>query len=154
MIKRILVPLDGSKLAECALPYAEELAEKLGSEVALVSVTNRTQGFWPFEDPEERTEERLIPEAVCTMEERAGNYLDTTAKEMEGKGIKIFKEVVCGKTAEEISNYVDTRHIDLVIMSSHGRSGPRKLLRGSVAQKVLKTARVPIMLIRAPGCNL
>jgi nucleotide-binding universal stress UspA family protein len=154
MIKKILVPLDGSKLAECALPYAEELAGKLGSGVALVSITKRGQGFWPDEDPSERSEERLIPVAVCNMEEQAAKYLDNTAKGLEKKGIKVLKEVICGKAAEEIINYADTRHIDLIVMSSHGRKGPGKWLRSSVAQKVLKGACIPVMLIRAPGCSL
>jgi nucleotide-binding universal stress UspA family protein len=154
MIKKILVPLDGSKLAECALPYAEELAEKLGSQVALVSVTKRGKGFWPDEDPSERSEERLVPVAVCTMEEEAVKYLDNTAKGMERKGIKVVKEVICGKAAEEILIYADNRHSDLIVMSTHGRKGPGKWLRGSVGQKVFKGARIPIMLIRAPGCSL
>jgi nucleotide-binding universal stress UspA family protein len=154
MIKKILVPLDGSKLAECAIPYAEELAGKLGSHVALVSVTKSGKGFWPDEDPSERSGERLIPVAVCTFEEQAAKYLDNTAKWLEKKGIKVLKEVICGKAAEEIINYADTRHIDLIVMSSHGRGGSSKLFRGSIAQKVLKGTRIPVMLIRAPGCSL
>ena len=59
MIKKILVPLDGSKLAECVLPLVEELALKLSAEVAFVSVTNRIQGYWPFEDASRPDEVRL-----------------------------------------------------------------------------------------------
>ena len=68
------------------------------------------------------------------------------------KGIKVNKEVVCGKTAEEILIYTRTEKIDLIIMSSHGRSGPSTLVRGSVAQKVMKGSNIPVMIIRAPGC--
>jgi nucleotide-binding universal stress UspA family protein len=161
MIKKILVPLDGSRLAECALPYAEELAQALGSEVAFVSVTNRSQGFWPFEESKEREQHvltpgdrpgpHLVPVSVCSMEEQAAQYLDTAAKGMEGKGIKVTKEVICGKTAEEIIIYANINNCDLIMMSSHGRGGPGKLIRGSVAQKILKSARIPVMIIRAPG---
>ena len=172
MINKILVPLDGSKLAECALPYAEEMAEKLGSEVALITVTSRTQGFFadedggggfgersqvrgdPYSNYEKGTNQRFIPEAVCTMEEKAGQYLDKLAKGMESKGIKVLKEVVCGKAAEEIIVYADTRRVNLIVMSSHGRKGPSQLFRGSVAQKVMKGSTIPVMLIRAPGCTL
>lgn len=164
MIKKILVPLDGSKLAECALPYAEELAEKLGAEVTLISVTNRLQGYWPYESHGERssrdlmqgekTVEHKMPVGVCSMEDHASKYLDTSAKEMEAKGIKVNKAIACGKTAEEILIYANSEKNDLIVMSSHGRSGPSTLVRGSVAQKVMKGAKIPVMVIRAPGCSV
>ena len=162
MIKKILVPLDGSKLAECALPWAEELAEKLGAEVTLISVTNRLQGYWPYESHGERssrdlmqgekTVEHKMPIGVCSMEDHAAKYLETSAKLMEAKGIKVNREVVCGRTSEEILIYSRTENVDLIIMSSHGRSGPSTLVRGSVAHKVMKGSNIPVMIIRAPGC--
>ena len=152
MINKILLPLDGSKLAECALPYVMELAEKLGAQVTVVSVTNHTQGYWPFEDPSQPSGLRLTPVGVCTMEEHAANYLDQVTAQFEKKGIKIVKKVVCGKTAEEIIAYANANHSDLIVMSSHGRSGPAKLMRGSIADRVLKSAHIPVMIVRAPNC--
>jgi nucleotide-binding universal stress UspA family protein len=164
MIKKILVPLDGSKLAECALPYAEEMAEKLGAEVTLFTVTNSLQGYWPYEGYRERSardmmqgentiQPAMIPVGVCSMEDHASKYLETSAKSLEAKGIKVNKRVVCGKTANEILIGAKIENNDLIIMSSHGRSGPSKLIHGSVAQKVLKGSNIPVMIIRAPGCT-
>jgi nucleotide-binding universal stress UspA family protein len=153
MLKKILVPLDGSKLAECALPYVEELAAKhVAEEVVLISVTERVQGFRPIEDLGAPTEERLAPEAVGKMERQAMKYLDRIAKGLEGKGIKVTKEVPLGNPAEEIIIYAEIKGCDLIVMASHGRSGPSRWVHGSVADRILKAVKVPVMIIRAPGC--
>ena len=153
MINKILVPLDGSKLAECALSYAEEMATRMGvDEVDLISVTERVQGFRLVEDPTSPTEGRLMAEAAGKMTAQATRYLNRVAKGLEAKGVKVVKEVLYGNPAEEIIIYGDTRGCNLIIMSSHGKSGPSKCAFGSVSEKVLRGVRVPIMIIRAPGC--
>ena len=155
MLKKILVPLDGSKLAECILPYVEELAEKhVAEEVVLLSVTERVQGFRLIEDMGAPTEERMAPEAVGKMERQAEKYLDRIAKRLEYKGVKVIKEVPLGDPAREIIIYAEVKGCDLIIMASHGRGGPSRWLHGSVADKVFKSVRVPVMMIRAPGCEV
>ena len=149
MINKILVPLDGSKLAENVLPYLEEFAIKLHAEVAVISITNRVQGYWPFEDASQPDEVKMVPQGTCTMEEMAAKYLDIAVKGLEGKGIKITKEVVCGKPADEIVFYANDNHCDLIIISSHGRGGLSRLTHGNIAAKILKTATVPVMVVRA-----
>jgi nucleotide-binding universal stress UspA family protein len=155
MIKKILVPLDGSKLAECSLVYAKELATKLGvDEVDLVTVTHRTQGFRTQDDPRQPNGQALIPFAVCGTEEQASKYLSTAAKELEGEGVRVAKEVLCGNPAEEIIIFAEIQHCDLIIMASHGwKSSPTRWIHGSVAQKVLKGAQIPIMMIQAKSCT-
>jgi nucleotide-binding universal stress UspA family protein len=148
MIKKILVPLDGSKLAECVLPFVQEIAAKLDAEVALITVTNRTQGFWPFDDPSRPNEIRLVAQAVCSLEEHATKYLNDAAKDLEEKNIKVTKEVICGKTAQEIIFYTRDNKCDLIVISTHGRSGLSKLTHGKVATNVLKLALVPVTIIR------
>ena len=148
MIKKILVPLDGSKLAESVLPYAEELATKLDAALVFISVTNRTQGYWPFEDPSGPNEVDLVPQGTCTVEERAANYLNSAVKGLEEKGIKVTKEVICGKTAQEIIFYANDNHCDLIVISTHGRSGINKITHGSVAEKILEQSHTPVMVIR------
>ncbi len=120
-------------------------------EVDLITVTHRSQGFRPEEDPSEPTGERLIPEAVCSIEEQATKYLSTAAKELEGDCVKVVKEVLCGNPAEEIIIFANNRHCDLIIMASHGWQWPSRWIHGSVAQKVFKGAQVPVMMIRAQG---
>jgi nucleotide-binding universal stress UspA family protein len=148
MIKKILVPLDGSKLAESVLPFVEELTTKLGAEAVFISITDRVQGYWPYDDPGQPNEIRLVAQGTCTMEEHAAQYLAIAARGLEGKGVKVTKEVICGKPAQEIVFYANDNHCDLIVISTHGRGGLAKLVHGNITAKVLKTATVPVTLIR------
>jgi nucleotide-binding universal stress UspA family protein len=167
MYKKILVPLDGSKLAECALPHVEELAKGCGTEeVILVSVTERVQGYRAVEgsnesvarpgggwmEPSQPPGQRLVPEAFGKKEKQAQRYLDRIAKTMAAKGINISTEVLLWKPAEAIVGYAKQYGCDLIVMASHGRSGPSRWAHGSVADKVLRASCIPVLMIRAPGC--
>ena len=167
MYKKILVPLDGSKLAECALPHAEELAKGCGSaEVILVSVTERVQGFRVLEgagqpiakptggwlESSQPLGERLVPEAFGKKEKQAQRYLDRIAKKLGAKGFNVTTEVLLWKPAEAIVGYAKQAGCDLIVMASHGRSGPSRWAYGSVADKVLRSSCIPVLMIRAPGC--
>ena len=153
MFQKILVPLDGSKLAECALPYAEELAKGCNTEeVVLVSVTERIKGYRPIEDPSGALEQRLIPEAVGKKERQAQRYLGKIAKALEAKGIRARTEVLLGNPAEEIAIFAKYNSADVIVMSSHGRSGPSRWTHGSVADKIFRASCVPVLMVRAPGC--
>jgi len=153
MFRSILVPLDGSKLAECALPYAEELAKCCNTEqVVLVSVTERIQGYRPVNDPSQPLGQRLMPEAVGKQEKQAQRYLDRIAKVLKAEGVKVRTEVLLGNPAEEITLFAKHQGVDLIVMSSHGRSGPSRWAYGSVADKVFRASSVPILMVRAPGC--
>jgi nucleotide-binding universal stress UspA family protein len=161
MYTKILLPLDGSKLAECAISHAEKLADGCGTEqVILVSVTERIEGYrvlenntWTLgEQLSPGAGERLVPEAVGKLERQARRYLGKIAKTLEAKGINVLEEVLLGKPADEITLYAANERCDLIVMSSHGRSGPSRWARGSVADKILRASSVPVLLIRAPGC--
>jgi nucleotide-binding universal stress UspA family protein len=153
MLQKILIPLDGSKLAECALPLAEEIAKGLNTEeVVLVSVTERIEGYRLIDDPSQISEERLIPEATGKKERQAQKYLGRLVKAFEAKGIRARAEVLLGKPAEEITIFAKYNGIGLIVMSSHGRSGPSQWAHGSVADKVFRASCVPILMVRAPGC--
>ena len=153
MYKKILVPLDGSKLAECALPHVEELAKGCGTgEVILVSVTERVQGYRAFEDPSQPLGQQLAPEAVGKKEKQAQRYLSRIAKAMEAKGIKVDTEVLLGDPAEEIVIYSKHPGCDIIVMSSHGRSGLHRWTQGSVADRVFRGSPVPVLMVKADGC--
>ena len=157
MYKKILVPLDGSKLAECALAHVEELAKGCGTEkVILVSVTEWVQGYRAgyraFEGPSPPLGQQLAPEAVGKKEKQAQRYLGRIAKAMEAKGIKVGTEVLLGDPAEEIVIYAKHPGCDLIVMSSHGRSGLSRWTHGNVADKVFRGSPVPVLMVRAPGC--
>ncbi len=131
MWKRILVPLDGSNLAELALAYAEELAIAFNSEVTL---------FYVSESKEEqyRRMHRLYMEEVAER-----------VKEHFKKRARVKTVVMGGEPAEEIIEYAEKNDVGVIIMASHGRSGIKGWVMGSVASKVLHTTKVPVMLIRA-----
>ena len=167
MYQRILVPLDGSKLAECALPYVEELAKGCGTEeVILVSVTERVKGYREFGDSDQLAggpgggfwdtsypvSRRLVQEAFGKKEKQAQRYLDRVAKKMAAKGINISTEVLLWKPAEAIIGYAKQSGCDLIVMASHGRSGPSRWAHGSVADKVLRASGIPVLMVKAPGC--
>ncbi len=167
MYKKILVPLDGSKLAECALPHVKELAKGCGAtEIMLVSVTERVQGYRAVEGSTgpvvssgggwagsiQPPVQRLVPEAFGKKEKQAQRYLDRIAKTLAGKGIKVNTDVLLWKPAEAIVGYAKQYGCDLIVMASHGRSGPSRWAHGSVADKVLRSSCIPVLMIRAPGC--
>ena len=167
MYKKILVPLDGSKLAEAALPHVEELAKGCDTEeVILVSVTERVQGYRAVEGSAEPVVlsgggwgssiqppgERLVPEAFGKKEKQAQRYLDRVAKKLTAKGFNVSTEVLLWKPAEAIVGYAKQYGCDLIVMASHGRSGPSRWAYGSVADKVLRSSCIPVLMIRAPGC--
>jgi nucleotide-binding universal stress UspA family protein len=167
MYKKILVPLDGSKLAECALPHAEELAKGCDTaEIILVSVTERVQGYRADEGSTESLvisgggwgtaiqspPQRLVPEVFGKKEKQAERYLGRIAKKLESKGIKVHREVLLWPPAEAIASYAEQKGADIIVMSSHGRSGASRWAHGSVADKVLRSSCVPVLMVRAPGC--
>jgi nucleotide-binding universal stress UspA family protein len=167
MYKKILVPLDGSKLAECALPHAEELAKGCGGEeIILVSVTERVQGYRAIEGSTEPLVmsgggwvgsiqppfQRRVPKELGKKEKQAQRYLGRIAEKLETKGVKVRTEVLFWPPAEAIASYAEDNSADIVVMSSHGHSGPSRWAHGSVADKVLRASRVPVLIVRAPGC--
>ena len=163
MFQKILVPLDGSKLAECALPCAEEIAKGCGTdEVILVSVTERLTGetFAPEIKEQYRVSDRQdisgagakVKVTFGKLEKQAQRYLGRLVKALEAKGIRARAEVCLGNPAEEIANFAEHNNIDLIVMSSHGRSGPSRWAYGSVADKIFRASCVPVLMVRAPGC--
>ncbi len=134
MYKRILVPLDGSKLAEIALSYIRHLAIRLpGVEVVLLHVCN----------PHEKS---LVPMHKAYIEQAA----DIIRRQPGGvEEVEVMGELVAGSPADEILRYIDKNNINMVIMATHGRSGINLWAMGSVAYKVLRSSRVPVCLVRA-----
>jgi nucleotide-binding universal stress UspA family protein len=128
MWKKILVPLDGSDLAELALPYAEELANAFKSEVILIHVSE------PSESHYKHMHELYVKEVADRIKERFK---------------KVSQVVVSGKPADEIISYADKNKVGLIIMTSHGRSGILSWATGSIASKLLQAATMPVLLVRA-----
>ena len=163
MYQKILVPLDGSELAECALPHAEELAVGCNvGEIILISVTEPLTYKTDVPEMQElyRSSDRAdvsgsgsgVRVTFGKMQKQAEKYLNRIAIGLEDKGIRVRTEVLLGKPAEEIVGFAEREGLDIIVISSHGRSGPSRWVQGSVADKVLRSSCVPILMIRAPGC--
>ena len=150
---KILVPLDGSELAECALPHAVEIAKAFSAEVVLVSVTEAKQGFRVVDDLSQSTEQRLIPEGTGKLEKQAQNYLDKVVKRITTEGVTVSTDVEYGTPADGILASAQLYHCDLIVISSHGRSGLSKWTHGSVAEKIFRASTVPVLMVKAPNCS-
>lgn len=139
MFKKILVPLDGSKLAEGILPRVEWLAKIHDAEVTLLRVA--LAHTFPGMDP--------VQHQVNVVRE-AEEYLAKVEANLKSVGVKKVSSVVrYGNDAQEIVDHARDREFDLIAMSTHGRTGLSQFVLGSVAAKVIHTATVPILLCRA-----
>jgi len=143
MYKKMLIPLDGSELAEIVLSYATELAGRLDLEVSLLHVCELSNSDSQFmcRSYIERAAEKIRD---GSREVQSLTGLSPGIKEVESSG-----KVVTGHPAEEIINFAKDENIDFILMSTHGRSGVKRWVMGSVADKVLRASPVPIWLVRA-----
>jgi len=139
MYRKILVPLDGSQLAEGALPYAEELAARLGSEIFLLAVANSAEA----EDYHKR--QLYISKVV----EDTRKNIELLAGKSKVKKIQVEAGILVGQPAEQIADYAEKEHVSLIVMATHGQTGIKRWAMGGVAGKVIKEARKPVALIRS-----
>lgn len=150
--RRILLPLDGSSLGEAALPYVEELASVTGAEVVLFHVVNPRPelGLVDGYSPElGQMAEAQVSQAL----EAAREYLGRIRDRLADRGITARCEVEIGSPADRVVAYASEANVDLVAMSTHGRSGIGRWLLGSVADEVLHAANRPVMLVRGTGAE-
>lgn len=144
MYEKVLVPLDGSELAECALPHAVNLVrEGVSKEVILLSVV----------DIPMTTEKYDYSSLGMMMSTKAEKYLDDVQSRLESEGVKADTDVVEGTAASSIIEYANKKAVDLIVIASHGYTGINKLMFGSVALRVLHDSHVPVLLIRPPACE-
>ena len=137
MFKRILVPLDGSEVAETILPYAEDLASTHKAKIVLLRVA--LAHTLPGQDE---------VEAEVSVVREAEEYLKGIEENLRKKGFEVESHVRYGKGAEEIVDFCHEPDIDAVAMSTHGRTGVGKWLLGSVAEKVVRHCPIPTLLFR------
>ncbi len=141
-ITRILVPTDFSDCADFALNYALTLADKVGATVSLLHV---------FDDPYEL---RIYSEQYVPMppEWRAGIIEDIRrqlAERVATSGRKdVTTEILTGTAAKAIVEGARAQHCDLIVMGTHGRHGVAHMLLGSVAERVIRTAHCPVLVVR------
>jgi nucleotide-binding universal stress UspA family protein len=145
--RTILVLLDGSELAETVLPHVEAVAKQRGAElvdVILLSVCEPSllPSYYPAAMP------LNWDDHVARCKRSNGEYLAKIEKRLKEAGLRVRSEVLVGKPAEAIVDYVSKKPVNLIVMSTHGRSGPSRWVLGSVAEKVLLGVSSPILLVR------
>ena len=154
MYRRILVTLDGSPLAEQVLPHVKAVLEgRAGVHVYLLSVAQVVDlaaasamvypmAVYPGEPFDETGERKRV-------EDELRNYLRGVEKNLAQAGVELSSEVRFGNPANEIISYAHDIQADLIAMCTHGRSGIARWTYGSVADRVLRVAECPILLVRA-----
>ena len=152
MEEKILVPLDGSKMGEAALPYVEELVTKLSPqvkvEVTLIQVMSSLSHYVVAGEASARVP--YTEKEMEQMKKGATQYLDKAGEALKKKGADIKIKVVVGPPAEEIIKAADEINVDFIAMSTHGRSGISRWAFGSVTDKVLRGGHKPVIVVRAP----
>ena len=144
-LEHILVPLDGSEFSEKALSAAYTLAGMGKIEITLLRVLRPVEEIIKIDEKHSIYLDQQIE--FKTM--RATNYLKTIRDDAEKKSFKINMVVEMGDAAEIIINFAYKNNIDLIVMSTHGRSGLKRWVYGSVAGKILRGAHNPVLLIRS-----
>ncbi len=149
MYQHIMVPLDGSDLAECVLPHVEALA--IGCNVSRVTVVRMVAPLHLYGGVESGLppEERQRVEADSMGVARA--YLDRMVTRLADMGVSAQPEVLFGNIIDSLVDYADKNEVDLIIIATHGRSGVSRWVWGSVADRTLRAAPVPVLMVRAPG---
>ncbi|MBN1367868.1 MAG: universal stress protein [Dehalococcoidales bacterium] len=149
MYDKILVPLDGSKTAECVIPHVIKIAKECRvKEIYLLRVCMPVSVLadYPADMPE--TWEQHAKDINYQASRQCSIYLDTVEEQLKKAGLdKINVIGKLGDPANEIIDFIEENGIGLVIMASHGRSGPSRWVFGSVAEKVSRTVQVPVMII-------
>ena len=144
MYRKILVPLDGSELAECVLPHVKAVASgsDRGKVVLLGIVEPLPAGTPPAVDFE------VVQKAGVKEAEK---YLARIQAKLSKEGLNVEVEVLTGRPAETITDFVRREKVDLVALATHGRSGISRWVFGSVADKLVRSLSVPVLLIRPEG---
>jgi nucleotide-binding universal stress UspA family protein len=147
MFKRILVPLDGSARAERALPIAARIARATDGTVVLLRAVSLPADLTPYLMPEGALAQRATEEGLA----EASRYLASVAQSDTLAGIKTETAVVDGLPAPSILAVVGTRNIELIVICSHGYTGFMRWMLGSVAEKVMHHAPVPVLMLSERG---
>ncbi len=149
MYQTILVPLDGSKLAECVLSHVETLAR--GCQAKRLIFARVVE---PFYQP---AGDYVLPEGQIQKVEAeskaaAEQYLREIITRSKYDGVRMDSAVLYGRAADVLGEYADKNKVDLIVIATHGRSGVSRWVWGSVADRILRSSCVPVLMVRAPGC--
>lgn len=156
-LRHVLVPLDGSPLAEAALPLAVEIARATGATLGLVRVAdvNPTSPLAGLAGPLVAPDDELFWEMTEQLRDEARAYLDSVVQGLRGSGVRVGWEVRLGRPADELIRAAQTTGADLIVMSTHGRGGVERWAFGSVTDEVLRSRATSVLVVpqRAARAN-
>lgn len=172
MLQKILVPLDGSEFAECVVPYVEELCQRCDPvEIVLIQVVRLPSGrspaggavrplvydfpmvSMPDFPPEVRTALHTTyrEQELASAHSRVEAALTPVARRFCDRGAFTRIAVAFGRPAVQIVEFAERQEMDIIVLSTHGRSGLSRWVFGSVAEKVLRGTNLPILVVRPAG---
>lgn len=152
MYKKILAPLDGSEFSECALDHVKAIAAGCEvPEVALLRVVEPIQSTDLAAYAEAGIDTAVL---MRDVEQAARTYITRMTEEMKKTGLNVRGVVSIGWAADQILSYAAENSVDLIIMSTHGRGGIGRWLVGSVTDKVVRHAPVPVLTVAPSGCRV
>jgi nucleotide-binding universal stress UspA family protein len=147
MYERILIPTDGSDVAEAAVDHALDLAEQYGAEVhALYVVDIDSVNYSLGTEQVDRLKQGRFDE-MEEVKERADEATGAVADRGAERGIDVVEHVSGGRPHKVIADYAEDNEMDLVVMGSHGRAGVRRALLGSVTERTLRSTHVPVLVV-------
>lgn len=163
MIDRVLVTLDGSELSEAVLEPARDLCDSTDAHITLLRVAQVPNGgdvnggYGNASDAAgtvaTQTRE-TVDQKIVRIEDEVQTYLQSKAQTLGGLGERVETEVLFSdKVAESIVEYAKGMEADIILMSTHGRTGLRSIMPGSIAQKVLKESHKPVMMVCPEGAS-
>ena len=138
---KILVGTDGSEHSTRAIKFASELARKFGSKITLAHVVVPPSYYYGSGEAFWMPDENI-------MEEEGGKMLTNSLKKAETKGIDVKTVLLKGNAAEELSNLANDKAYDLVVVGSRGLSTFKRLLMGSVSDKVVRFSECPVLVVK------
>ena len=157
MFRKILVPLDGSELAECALNHVKKLLQD--SLVGEVVLLNAVVVEIPWRELNARDDAHAIlfdyNAFVKTFMDKSRKYLARVQSRLASEGIKVKTETIeSNMPSHTITDYAQKNGVDLIVIATHGYTGMKKMMLGSIALKVLHESNVPVLLIRPEACRV
>ena len=153
MFKKILVPLDGSGLGECALQELKNVAGE-GSVVILLRAMEMVSSLALESELDSESANNRLVDVERKNEKNARRKLDNVAANLKKKGLEAVIHIAWGHPADIIVDFASKKKVDLIVISTHGRGGISRWAFGSVTDKVLRSATVPVLVVTPKGCHL
>jgi nucleotide-binding universal stress UspA family protein len=151
MYQKILAPLDGSEFSECSLQHVKAIAT--GCQVPEVILLRVVEPIHAQELAAYAEASIDTSKIFWEMQDAARKYIGKVTVDLKKGGLNVQGVVTTGWSAQAILDYAMDNKVDLIIMSTHGRSGPSRWLMGSVTDKIVRHSPVPVLTISPPGCR-